>query len=275
MSVIVQLSDLHLVKGGALAYGRIDTLDGLRRAVAHLQRLDAAVGGIDAIVVTGDLTDHGEPEAYALFREMTAPLRAPVHVLPGNHDLREPMRAAFAPDGHVPPEGPLDHAVDVGPLTLILLDDLVEGEPWGALSAAQCAWLDGVLAARPDRPALLFLHHPPFDSGIGHMDANRLRDAEGLAAVVSRRRNVRLIGCGHIHRAVTSLWAGAPAMIAPAPAHSVSLDLRSGAEGCFSLEPGGVLVHRFTGEGLGEVVSQTSFIDPWPGPYPFRSPPPA
>lgn len=270
MTIIVQLSDPHLLKDGAPAYGRIDTHDGLRRAVAHLQRLDAAVGGIDAIVVSGDLTDHGEPEAYALFREMTAPLRAPVHVLPGNHDRREPMRAAFASDGWMPPEGPLDYAVDVGPLTLILLDDLVEGEAWGALSAAQCGWLDGVLEARPDRPMLLFLHHPPFDTGIGYMDAIRLRDAEGLAAVLARRRNLRLIGCGHIHRATTCLWAGVPAMIAPAPAHSVSLDLRPGAEGCFSLEPGGVLVHRFTGEGLGQIVSQTSFIDPWPGPYPFR-----
>ena len=278
MTVIVQLSDLHLMKDGAPAYGRIDTHDGLRRAVAHLQRLDAAVGGIDAIVVTGDLTDHGEPEAYALFRAMTAPLRAPIYALPGNHDLREPMRAAFAPDGVMPSAGPLDHAVDVGPLTLILLVDLVEGEAWGALSAAQLDWLDAVLAARPDRPAMLFLHHPPFDCGIGFMDANRLRDSEALAAVVRRRRNVRVIGCGHIHRAATCLWAGVPAMIAPAPAHSVSLDLRPGAEGCFSLEPGGVVVHRFTGAGAGagagggagEIVSQTSFIDPWPGPYPFR-----
>lgn len=269
MTVIVQFSDSHLMKDGALAYGRIDTCAGLRRAVDHMTQLNVAVGGIDAFVVSGDLTDHGEPEAYALFREIAAPLNAPVYVLPGNHDLREPMRAAFAADGYLPAEGPLDYAVDVGHATVIALDTLCEGRSGGALSAAQCAWLDAKLAARPDRAALLFLHHPPFATGIGHMDAIGLADPDALATVVSRRANLRLIGCGHIHRATTTCWAGVTTMICPAPAHSVSLDFRPNAPGCFSLEPGGVLVHRLSDDSAHEIVSQVSFIGPWPGPFPF------
>lgn len=269
MTVIVQFSDAHLVKDGAPAYGRIDTCAGLRRAVEHMVRLDAAVGGIDAFVVSGDLTDHGEREAYALFREITAPLNAPIYVLPGNHDLREPMRAAFADGGYMPSHGQLDYAIDVGQATMIALDTLCEGQPWGTLSAAQCAWLDDVLATRPDRAALLFLHHPPFATGIGHMDAIGLRDADALAEVAKRRSNLRLIGCGHVHRAATACWSGVTTMICPAPSHAVSLDFRAGAPGCFSLEPGGVLVHRFNHDVAGSLVSQVSYIGPWPGPFPF------
>jgi 3',5'-cyclic AMP phosphodiesterase CpdA len=263
MTVVVQLSDTHLVGGDRLAYGKIDTLGALRRAAAQLRVIDAQTGGIDAIVVTGDLTDHGEPEAYESFREALAWFDRPLLVLPGNHDLREPMRAAFP---GLPAAGPLDHVARVGALSLVMLDTLLEGEPYGSLSEAQLAWLDDTLTAEAGRPVLLFLHHPPFPTGIAFMDANGLRAPEGLEAVVSRHPGIQLVGCGHVHRSVTVRWAGVPGMIAPAPAHAIAMDLRPDGGAGFIMEPGGVLVHRWDGERL---ISQTAFTDAWAGPVPF------
>lgn len=263
MTVIVQISDSHLVAGGAPALGRVDTIDALRRTVAHLHRLAAMTGGIDAAVVTGDLTDLGEPEAYAVFAETVRDLPFPLHAIPGNHDRREPMRAALP---GLPAEGPLDQVADVGPLTLVLLDDLVEGAQHGALSPAQLAWLDGVLEARRARPVLLFLHHPPFATGIAHMDSSALREPDGLEGVVARHPQVRLVACGHVHRMIATQWGGVPCITAPGPSHAVTLDLRSGAPATFTLEPGGVVVHRWDGRHL---VSHLSPIDPAPGPWRF------
>lgn len=263
MTVIVQISDSHLVAGGAPALGRVDTRDALQRTVAHLHRLADTAGGVDAVVMTGDLTDLGEPEAYALFAETLGELPLPIFAIPGNHDRREPMRVALP---GLPAEGPLDQVAEVGALTLVLLDDLVEGAQHGALSAAQLAWLDGVLEQRRARPVLLFLHHPPFATGIAHMDASALREPHGLEGVVARHPQVRLVACGHVHRMIATQWAGVPCLTAPGPSHAVTLDFRPDAPATFALEPGGVLIHRWDGRHL---VSHLSPINPAPGPWRF------
>jgi 3',5'-cyclic AMP phosphodiesterase CpdA len=267
VTTVVQLSDTHLLAGGALAYGRVDTLAGLKRAAASLIALAPRLGGIDAIVATGDIADRGEPDAYRLFREIMAPVTAatgaPLHAVPGNHDARGAFAEAFGGrrDG-----GTLDFCADAGALRLIGLDTTVPGASHGQASTAQAAWVAAQAAAAPDRPAILFLHHPPFAVGVGFMDVQRLLDPAALAAAVAASPSIRLVACGHVHRAVTSSWAGIPAMIAPAPSHAVRLDLRPGAPACFDLEPGAVLVHRWAD---GRLASQTCLLDPAPGPFPF------
>lgn len=263
MTVIVQLSDTHLLAGGAPAYGRIDTVTPLHRTVAHLESLGATVGGIDAMVITGDLTEHGEPEAFATIADAMRSLPFPIHVLPGNHDRREAMRAAYPAK---PASGPLDEVLSVGALRIVLLDDLVEGEAWGALSPSQIDWLDTTLTKAAPHPTLIFLHHPPFPCGIAFMDANGLRDPEWLEAVIRRHPQVRLVGCGHIHRTILTEWAGVPCVVAPAPAHAVALDVRAGAIPSFAMEPGALMVHRWDGTRL---VTHVSFIGDYGGPQPF------
>lgn len=263
-TTIIQLSDVHLLAGGAKAYGQADTEAGLERAVAHILDLHARLGGVDALVVSGDVADDGAPDAYARFRRAVAAVPAPLFVIPGNHDARPALRAGFGLPGDA--AAPVDFTADVGALSLIGLDTSVPGAAHGAVTGDQCAWLDETLAAAPDRPAILFLHHPPFTTGLDFMDAIGLLEPAALEAVVARHPRVRLVTCGHVHRPMTTLWAGRPAMIAPAPTHAARLDLRDGAVASFDLEPGAVLVHRWR---EGALVSQLSHTDSVPGPYPF------
>ena len=167
---IVQLTDTHIRPNGKLAYGRVDTAAALARAVEHINGLAEEVGAIDAVFVTGDLVDMGTADEYAMFRAITAPLAMPVYVLPGNHDKRDPMREAFADGAYLPAEGPLDYVVDVGPLRVLALDSTVPRKPYGELRTAQLAWLAAQLDTAAERPVLVLLHHPPFDTGIEHMD---------------------------------------------------------------------------------------------------------
>jgi 3',5'-cyclic AMP phosphodiesterase CpdA len=263
VTVIVQLSDTHLLAGGALAYGRVDTRAALERAVTALTALAPRLGGIDAVVVSGDVADLGEPEAYALFRAEIARLGVPVIAIPGNHDARGPFREAFV--GRADAET-LDVCADVGALRVIGLDTSVPGANYGRATAEQAAWVAAQAADAPDRPAILFLHHPPFETGVEFMDVQRLRDPAALEAAVGASPSIRLIACGHVHRALTTMWAGRPAMIAPAPSHAVRLDLRPGAPACFDLEPGAALVHRWAN---GRLTSQTCILDAVEGPHPF------
>ena len=87
--VVAHLSDTHLLFGDARQYDAIDTVAHFRTAIERLSRIDPPP---QAIVVTGDLADLGEPEAYRLLRDRVEPLAerigATVVWCMGNHDER-------------------------------------------------------------------------------------------------------------------------------------------------------------------------------------------
>src|SRR4030095_6073940 len=143
--LIAQITDTHLKLRGKLAYKRVDTAQMLRACVDKLVKLDPQP---DLIVHTGDLTDFGLPEEYANLQAILAPLKARILAIPGNHDEREAMRAAFAAGGYFPAQGSLHYAVERGPLRFVGLDTLVPGEGGGELCAERLAWLDGMLAEK-------------------------------------------------------------------------------------------------------------------------------
>ncbi|NJO33526.1 MAG: sigma 54-interacting transcriptional regulator [Rhodospirillales bacterium] len=119
--LIAQISDTHIRPKGVLAMGRVDTAGYLARAVAHIDALRPAP---DVVLVTGDLVDAGMAEEYAHLRGLLAPLAMPVHLIPGNHDLRGPLRAAFADHRYLQEGDFLQYVVEHGPLRLIALDTL-------------------------------------------------------------------------------------------------------------------------------------------------------
>src|SRR5262245_54595008 len=128
--LVAQITDTHITPPGTLFMGIVDTAAALARAVAALNRLDPLP---DLLVLTGDLAESGKPEEYAHLRSLLPPLRMPVFAIPGNHDAREPMRAAFAGDGYLPRQGFLNYVIDDYPLRIIGLDTLVPGEGGGDL----------------------------------------------------------------------------------------------------------------------------------------------
>lgn len=265
--LIAQLTDTHVRARGRLAYGIVDTAAHLERAVAHLNCLLPAP---DIVVVTGDLTDFDTPEEYGLFREIAGELKAPFYAVPGNHDSTAGLRAAFPAIAPMSPDGSVCYAADTGRLRVLMLDSTVAGAPHGELGTARLEWLDRALAAAPQRPALLALHHPPFRTGIRHMDVQNLRDAARLADVVRRHRQIVGIVCGHVHRPIQTLFAGVPASIGPSPAHWVSLDLSPAAPPTFHLEPPAIHLHLFdTCNGEASLLTHISTIGKMAGPFPF------
>ncbi len=268
--LVAQISDLHIKAPGALAYGRVDTARALERCVDALNAFDPAP---DFVVISGDLADTPSTQEYEHLQRLLQPLKLPFAAIPGNHDSRELMRAAFpqAPLAHA--SGPLDQKVELGGLDLLLLDSSVPGAPHGELSGVTLQWLDATLVASADRPVLLFLHHPPFVAGIWHMDRQNLRNAHELAAIVRRHPQVRHVACGHVHRATLTLFENRPCTICPAPNHAVDLDLAQLREPSFKVEPPALHIHAwFPGEGFGNLVIHQVPIGEFDGPHPFFGP---
>jgi Icc protein len=264
---IAQISDLHIKSPGSLAYGRVDTAKALEHCVAALNEFNPAP---EFTVISGDLADTPTAEEYQHLKRLLAPLRIPLAAVPGNHDSRELMRAALPSAAYAFAAGPLNQRIDIGNLDLLLLDSSVPGKPHGTLDAATLQWIEDALASASDRPALLFLHHPPFEAGIWHMDRQNLLNSSDLGAIVRRHPRVRLIACGHVHRATLTLFEGVPTTICPAPNHAVDLDLGELREPSFKVEPPAFHLHAwFPGQGFGSIVTHQVPIGTFDGPHPF------
>jgi 3',5'-cyclic-AMP phosphodiesterase len=266
--LIAQISDLHIRPPGVLAYGVSETSIYAERAINALLRLEPRP---DVVILTGDTTDCGLDAEYAVLKTLLARLPMPVYAVPGNHDRRDAMRDAFAGGGYLPAEGELNYVVETRPVRLVGLDSLVPGESHGALTPATLDFLETTLAAAPDVPTLVFVHHPPFVCGIGHMDRIRLLEGvDRLKAILSAHPQVERLVTGHHHRGVQVRFGGTICQIAPSVAHQVVLDLRDEAPSAFVLEPGAFLLHHWV-EGTG-LVTHTAMVDRAPGPFPFVLP---
>jgi 3',5'-cyclic AMP phosphodiesterase CpdA len=249
-----------------ISYGVVDCAAMLARCVAEVLRLPQRP---DAVVATGDLTDAGRPEEYAHLRKLLAPLPMPVYLLPGNHDDRERLRAAFADHAYLRQWSPyVQYAIEDWPLRLVALDTVIPGEPEGRLCAERLAWLERTLAAAPQKPTLLLMHHPPFTTLIGHMDGMGLEDPRPLESVVRKNPQIERVLCGHLHRPIQARFGGTIASTCPSPAHQVALDLTPEADAHFMMEPPAFHLHAWrpdTG-----VITHTAYIGEFAGPYPFE-----
>jgi 3',5'-cyclic-AMP phosphodiesterase len=265
--LIAQITDTHIKPEGRLAYGVVDTAPSLARCIAAVEVCKPKP---DVVLMTGDLVDAGQPEEYTRLRQLIAPLSMPAYLIPGNHDDRDVMRAAFPDHRYLPAEGAfLQYVVEDWPVRLIGIDTVVPRRGHGELCTERLAWLDQRLSEQPDRPTVVFMHHPPFATGIELMDTLSLREPEKFGATIARHPQVERVVCGHVHRSIQIRFYGTVASIAPSSAHQLALDLRAGGTPAFILEPPGFHLHFW--QPRAGLVTHTAVVGDFAGPYPFFS----
>lgn len=247
--VLVQLADLHI---GA-EWVRTDPLETLRATVDAVRRLDVGVG---AVLVLGDIAEHGSDGEYAQARAELGRIDAPLYVAMGNRDDRVVLRRQF---GLAPAPGePLHYATDLGPASLIVLDTTISGKDGGELGSESLAWLERELAARPREPTLLAMHHPPLMTGSPAWDRIALTEPSraGLAGALGRHSQVRQILGAHVHRPLLTQFSGRPLVVAPSTYVQFPLRLHA-SELDPDDEPPGYVVHVVTDGGQTTSYFQT------------------
>ncbi|MFN3937720.1 MAG: metallophosphoesterase family protein [Gemmobacter sp.] len=221
MTRFVHLTDLHLQPEGAPdATTSHDTGAVLAEAVARIGAMDPAP---DFVVVSGDLTNHGDEPSYRRLAAALAPLRMPVLLGLGNHDRRAGFHAVM---GAGSSEAPLHHAAVHGGLHVIVLDSSVPGRVGGAICDAQFAWLADELEAHPALPKLIAVHHPPrIDPAslpwVSLDDTSTARLGQMLAD-----RKVAAVLSGHIHIDSTTIWNGVPLVVSTGLHSTVDITCR-------------------------------------------------
>lgn len=229
---IAQLSDLHLRPG--VLHSGIDPWAHLRDAFARLAELQPPP---DFLLITGDLADNGGLDTYRELAMALAESGIPFALLPGNHDAREPLRAA-SPELYAECGNRLDYRVDRGELSLLLLDTLKPGSEAGELLPAQIDWLSAICPTK--RRVILAMHHPPLPVGIAGMDAIGCQGGEQLEAWLAAHPQVEAVLCGHVHRSVTTRIGSTLLLTCPSTVHQIALQDGPLA---WTSEPAGMLIH--------------------------------
>ncbi|MEU6235027.1 metallophosphoesterase [Kitasatospora sp. NPDC047058] len=231
MLTIAHLSDIHLGQdqdgdGGDRAY---------RRAEQVMAYLNALPGPLDAVLVTGDLADHGLPGEYEQVAKVLTS-RHPVLTCPGNHDIREPYREVLL--GEAASGGPVNRLHRLPGADVLMLDSSIPGQDDGLLDEETIGWLDRTLTeGRQELPALLAFHHPPVTLHLPYVDPIRQFGEERLAEVLARHPRVRALLCGHSHTGAATTFAGLPVLVAPGVVSTVTLPCEGGAEIRFDHPP--------------------------------------
>ena len=227
---ILHLSDTHFVADGPL-YGSVESEANLRQL---FDEVEASGGRPEAIVITGDLADKGEPLAYDRLRAVIEPaaarLGAQVVWVMGNHDDRGAFRAGLLGQSHLNADqlvSPIDRVTIVNGLRIIALDSTVPGHHYGEISDAQLDWLAEELSTPAPHGTILALHHPPVPSVLDLAVLVELRDQSGLAEVLEGT-DVRSIIAGHLHYSSTATFAGIPVSVASATCYTQDLNVPVG-----------------------------------------------
>ena len=218
---VVQVSDTHLSDTHAYF---IDNYDVFVEEMLALKP--------DLIVHTGDISFNGpvRPEDLSFAKAQLGRLPAPVLTLAGNHDIGEappfsrldqPINSArmSAWSSHI---GPMWWSHDIGNWRLIGLDTALMASGLHE-EIAQLDFLHAQLASRGNRPAMVFMHMPPFEA-----DANDERATTSCVPHRARRAlldtcrdaGVKVIACGHLHvyrrlryQGMGIVWAPPTAMV--------------------------------------------------------------
>ena len=220
---IAHISDTHILPKSSRLPECASRAQNLRRCISAINR-DA----VDAVIHTGDTVHQGIAEEYEHLREILSELTSPLFLVPGNRDNRATLREHFSDLSYLPQTGDfLHYSIDDLPLRLVALDSVQDGERKGVFCKRRVEWLDKTLSEHPDRPTVLFMHHPPFDIQPHYVGGyRRQQEAENLAAVARCYPQVKRLLCGHVHCLHRQVWAGTVATTMP----SVAGDLRKGLD---------------------------------------------
>jgi Icc protein len=203
---LVQITDCHLGAEPGSRLLNIDTDDSFEAVVALVRQQQPH---IDALLMTGDLTDSGAAKAYRRVLAATAGLAPIERWLPGNHDSAAAMRSVLGTDVR------LQRNLELDDWLIVTLNSAVPGEIGGCLSAIELAALRSSLELAPRRHTLICVHHPVVPVGCAWIDPQTLSNAAEFWAEIGNFPQVRAVLSGHVHQIFDARWNGVRVLTTP------------------------------------------------------------
>jgi len=203
---LIHISDIHInpepVLGG-------DPIDNFKSCMSHVERYHADA---DIVVITGDLTHHGQRNSYMKLREMLFDWTIDPCLVIGNHDHRETFQALF-PETGKDGNGYVQYVIERDEGHFIFLDTVEFGTHAGHFGPDRQAWLKDRLDSATDKqkPVFLFMHHNPVEVGVRSSDKIGLVNGEEFRKILDDYRGIiRHIFFGHCHYILSGSVCGIP-----------------------------------------------------------------
>ncbi len=206
------LSDTHIAADPKTLRGTVNMFDNLKQVCAELLATNVTPASVllngDGVFLTGQEAD------YVTLTESLKPLRQAgmtLHLTLGNHDDRAHFWDAIKAekDAGTEPgkavENRYSTVVESARANWFILDSLdkTNSTP-GLVTQPQIDWLAKELDARPDKPALVMVHHNPvFKNPNAAPKSNEkipgIIDTEALWTALAPRKHVKALLFGHTH----------------------------------------------------------------------------
>jgi len=221
LTLLVQITDTHVVERGTLLYGQADTARHLAETVSAINSMRP---GPDLVLITGDLVEHPGPVTYSHFRDLIAPLEMPVYLMPGNHDDPAALCNCFCDTPMFPAQEPhYQYAIEGPDFRTLMLNSHFDNSELPFFGPRRLKWLDEALA-ESDQPTLVAIHHPPMKTGVGFIDMVGEQWYQGLGEVLSRNPQVLKVICGHGHQDLNGRLGQIPVQMVGSIAHQLIAD---------------------------------------------------
>ena len=218
MTLLVQITDTHIVPPGKLLYGNTDTAAHLGESVRQINSMRPRP---DVVLVTGDLVETADKVCYQHFIDIISALEMQAYVIPGNHDDPQKMLEAFAGTSHFPAtDDTFQYTVEDLPFRILALNSHCDGTELPGFDQKRLSWLQYQLSIS-DKPVLIALHHPPMTTGIELIDMGGSEWFQGLKSVLAEHSQVKLLICGHCHTDLYGRIGQVPVYMAPATSHQL------------------------------------------------------
>lgn len=238
--IIAQISDVHLGLPNGETHLGVDTGKKLNEAVSHINQLKSLP---DLVVVSGDCVWDGSIAEYEYLKSILEHLKMPYCLAVGNHDQRENMQLVFKNLDFLPQSSFVQYTLENFPLRVVVLDTLIPGDTSGELCEERLKWLDQTLSEAPERPTVIFQHHPPTRTGLAQLDGAILKNGNDLKAILERYNHVKLLGCGHFHRPIQQIFAGVLTATCPSASWQMQIEFKDVNQLTLTSEPIGYYLH--------------------------------
>lgn len=248
---LIHLTDIHMTPRGE----DLHDLPPLSRLQSAIDSINRHHGDAELCVITGDLTDRGERDAYETLSETLDRLAVPCRLLIGNHDDRCNFRQVFT-GTPTDENGYIQWAESTRVGRFLYLDTMQPGTHAGHYGPDRQAWLRAQLDDAGDQPVYLFMHHQPAPVHLGPIDAIGLVHGPAFHQIVTEHRDhIRHIFFGHCHLTLAGSVCGVPVSGMRSILHQSWPDFSDSRPLCFApLSPAygvvfatelGVTVHSF------------------------------
>lgn len=186
---IIQITDLHISPNDEFVNG----VNSRKNFINVLEKIKSIK--FDFLAITGDLClSDGDESVYIWIKDQLKKHKiSNYHVIGGNHDNADVLAKVF--DQNIT-EDELYFIVEPN---IIFLDTIK-----GYCSDNQLKWFENKVAQISESNPVIFMHHPPFKSGVPHMDNNySFQQPEEFTRICNLNKQTAFVFCGHYHNEIS------------------------------------------------------------------------